>query len=85
MGNKPLYASVFIRDEITVALSEDFADAKETMVNMLQEDFDTMKDDALIFKHEGQGQGEAVFNYRAYLNGEEQPEPQTNKTETGEE
>lgn len=76
---KPLYASVFIRDTITVAVSTDYSDAKETMINLLQDNFNPKTDDALIFKHEGEGEGEAVFNYRAYLNGEEQPEPASDK------
>lgn len=67
-----LFISVNVtKNNISVAGSFDYNEAKETMIKMQQLMlFDIYNDDAIIYKFEKEGQAEAVFNYRAYLNQE---------------
>lgn len=74
-----LFISVIIRnDAVSVTDSFNFSEAKENMINMLNIYFNHRTDEGLIFKSEGEGKTDAIFNYRAYLNKEpdhyEQPQ-----------
>jgi translation initiation factor 2 beta subunit (eIF-2beta)/eIF-5 len=43
------------------------------MIGMLTHNFDIEQDEGFIFENRRVGEGEAVFNYRAYLNQESEP------------
>lgn len=49
------------------------------MIQMLDKQFDMQKDEGLIFEARSEGEAITIFNYRAYLNGEEQPKRDVEK------
>ena len=64
---------------LVVAADLDYRDAKNNLILMSGPAFNLSEDDAMIFELDGLGEGKPVFNYRAYLNQEEQPEPVNGK------
>jgi ssDNA-binding Zn-finger/Zn-ribbon topoisomerase 1 len=68
-----LFISVIVKEEeITVANSFNFQEAKENMIFVLGKVFDIKTDEGLIFKTEKMGESDVVFNYRAYINNEKE-------------
>lgn len=66
-----LFTTVIVKpEEITVANHFDYEEAKEILVKTLAHNFHLEKDEGLIFKNDGTGEANVVFNYRAYLSGE---------------
>ena len=73
--NNSIYCSVFVNKQVSLAAELNYQDAKNNMILMCGPHFDTNEDDAIIFEMNGLGEAKPIFNYRAFLNNEEQPEP----------
>lgn len=67
-----LFVTVILRQEVlTSQVHFVYEDAKKYLLEEIgKSPFELNFDDAIIFLHDGSGTGEAVFNYRAYMNGE---------------
>ncbi|MFJ7308849.1 hypothetical protein [Peribacillus frigoritolerans] len=59
--------SVIIKqDAVTTALAFDYDKAKETLIRVLQGNFNIQTDDASIYMSEKPGEAMPVFSYRAF-------------------
>lgn len=69
-----IFTSVIVKEEITTAMHFDYEEAKDTMLRILHNNFNVQTDDAIIYMSEHPGEAVPIFNYRAFLNNEEQAE-----------
>ena len=76
-----LFFTVIVReDRLIPAMHFNFEEAKETLLALLNGNFNIETDDAFIFVCEKQGQGTPVFNYRSHLNNEDLTIPAEKET-----
>jgi Zn finger protein HypA/HybF involved in hydrogenase expression len=77
--NALFISSIIREDSVTTAVHFDYEEARETMIHMLDIRFDLQNDDGLIFEARKEGEATPIFSYRAYLNGENEPEREVEK------